>query len=172
MANAKSNAKTPNDAATAAIEGAVSAGKENMDKIMKAQTDAAEQIASAGRERMDAAMKSFETFGSFGRENFDAWMQASNSAVKLFETMNAEQMAFTKSQVEDTVSAAKAMMGAKTLQEAYDLQNDYMKSSMDAVMQQSTKLGEMSTKLTKESFEPLSERFQQTVDKMMKPIAA
>ncbi|MFC3227592.1 phasin family protein [Marinibaculum pumilum] len=172
MATAKSSAKTAKETANVAIEDAVNVGKENMDKIMKAQTDAAEQFVSAGRERMDAAMKSFETFGSFGRENFDAWVQASNSAAKLFENMNAEHLAFTKAQVDDTVAAAKAMMGAKTLQELYDLQNDYMKSSMDAMMQQSTKLGEMSTKLSKETFEPLNERFQQTVDKMMRPVAA
>lgn len=171
MAN-RTNAKTGKDAASAAMEDAATMSKENMDKMMKAQNDVAEQFLSAGRERMDAAMKGFETFGSFGREGFEAWIQAGNSAAKMLETMNAEQLAFAKSQVEDTVSAAKAMMGAKTLQELYDLQNDYMKSSMDAMMQQSTKLGEMSTKLAKESFEPLNERFQQSVDKMMRPVAA
>lgn len=171
MTNRASTSKSVKDPAVA-VDEAVSMGKENMDKMMKAQTDTAEQFMAAGRERMDATMKSFETLGSFGRNSFDAWVQAGNSAAKMFETVNAEHLAFTKTQVEDTVSAAKAMMGAKTLQELYDLQNDYMKSSMDALMQQSTKLGEVSTKLAKETFEPLNEHFQQAVDKMLKPVAA
>jgi len=171
MANRSASAKIEKEAG-AAIEDAVTVGKENMTKMMKVQNDAAEQFMTAGRERMDAAMKSFETFGSFGREAFDAWVQAGTGATKMLESLNAEQLAFAKAQVEDTVSAAKAMMSAKTLQEYYDLQNDYMKSSVDAAMQQSTKLGEMSTKLAKQTFEPLNERFQKAVDQAMKPINA
>lgn len=171
MANRSTTAKIEKEAG-AAIEDAVTAGKENMDKMMKAQNDAAEQMMAAGRQRMDTAMKSFESFGSFGREAFDAWVQAGTSASKMLETLSAEQMAFAKAQAEDSVAAAKAMMGAKTLQEYYDLQNDFLKSSVDAAMQQSTKLGEMSTKLAKQTFEPLNERFQKAVDQAMKPISA
>lgn len=146
--------------------------KEQLEKAMKASAEAFEKAFSMSKDRFDVLTKSVDDAAKLGKEQVDALVSASNVAAKGIETINAEVMAFTKHQIEDQISATKAMMGAKTLQELYDLQNDYLKSSLDAVMQQSTKLGELTTKLAKESFEPLNERFQQSFDKLLRPVAA
>jgi phasin family protein len=74
--------------------------------------------------------------------------------------------------METSAQAAKALMGAKTLREAVDLQTDLAKSNFDKFIAESTKLSEMSVKVANEAFEPINARVNVAVEKLLKPIAA
>ena len=63
-------------------------------------------------------------------------------------------------------------MTAKTLQEFIDLQSGYAKTAFDGYVAQSTKLGEMTSKLAKDAFAPINVQVQAAVEKFGKPLAA
>lgn len=130
------------------------ASKEQVEKALKAGTEALETAMAAGKEQVDAIVS------------------AGNVAAKGFETINAEVIAYTKGQIEEQISAAKAMMGAKTLQEFIELQNDFAKSAFEAYTAHTTKLSEVATKVAQDTFAPINAQVQATVEKMVKPLAA
>ena len=148
------------------------ASKEQMEKAMKAGTEAVEKAFSMSKDRFDAVAKSVDDAAKLGKEQVEAIVSAGNVAAKGFETINAEVLAFTKSQFEDQISATKAMMGVKTLQELIELQNGFAKSAFEAYTAHTTKLSEVATKAAQEAFAPINTQFQAAVEKMVKPLAA
>lgn len=153
-------------------EAVVSASKEQVEKAMKASTEALEKAFSMGKDRFDAVAKSVDDVAKLGKDQVDAIVTAGNVAAKGFETLNAEVMAYTKGQVEEQISAAKAMMGVKTLQELIELQNDFAKSAFEAYTAHTTKLSEVATKVAQDTFAPINAQVQATVEKLVKPLAA
>ena len=91
---------------------------------------------------------------------------------KGFETLGKTWMSFTQETMESGAQVAKALLGAKTLREAVDLQTDFAKTSFDKFVGESTKLSEMSVKVANEAFEPINARLNVAVEKLMKPVAA
>ena len=120
----------------------------------------------------DAAVKGFEQFNSLGKENLEAVVAFGTTYAKGIEAINAELLAFTKKAVEDSVSATKALMGAKTVKELVDLQSDFAKTTFDELMSKSSKIGEMCAKVAQEAFEPINARVTETMEKFGKPVAA
>ena len=155
-----------------AYESVMYASKEQMEKAMKAGTEAVEKVFSMSKERFDAVAKSVDDAARLSKEQVDAIVSAGNVAAKGFETINAEVMAFTKGQIEDQISATKAMMGVRTLQDLIELQNDFAKSAFEAYTAHTTKLSEVAAKTAQEAFAPINTQFQAAVEKMVKPLAA
>jgi phasin family protein len=177
MATTKTKTKT--DAETGieiptsnAYEAVMYASKDQMEKAMKAGTDAVEKAFAMSKDRFEAAVKSVDEAAKIGKDQVEAVVTAGNLASKGFETINAEIMAFTKAQIEDSISAAKAMMGVKTLQELIELQNDFAKSAFEAYTAHTTKVSEVATKTAQDAFAPINAQFQVAVEKMVKPLAA
>jgi len=172
MATKKKIEGTETEALANPFEAVIFASKEQVEKTIAASTEALEKAFSMSKERFDAVTKSVDDAAKLGKDQVEAYVTAGNVATKGFETINAEVMAFTKTQVEDQISAAKAMMGAKTLQELIELQNGYAKSAFEAYTAHTTKLSEVATKVAQDAFAPINAQVQATVEKMVKPLAA
>lgn len=130
------------------------------------------KAAEAGVQGFEAAVKGFEQFNSLGKDNIEAVVAFSTTYAKGIEAINAELMAFAKKSIEDSVSATKALMGAKTVKELVDLQSDFAKTSFDELMSKTSKLGEMYAKVAQQAFEPINARVTETMEKFGKPLAA
>ena len=162
-------------AGAAAYEEAVTAGQETIEQAVKATTDAAtkgyEQVMAAGQKNIDAAVRNYDELTALSKDTVEAWLAAGNVAGKGVEAFNAEMMAFAKGQVEDSVAATKAVMGAKTLQEAMELQAEFAKTTFDAYVSEGNKLGEMWAKTAQEVFGPINTRYTQAFEKLTKTAA-
>ena len=66
----------------------------------------------------------------------------------------------------------QALLAARTLREAVDVQTDWAKTSFDKVVAESTKLSEISVKVANEAAEPINARFNAAIEKLLKPMAA
>lgn len=163
------------DTAAKAYEEAISSGKDQVESVVKATTDAAvkgyEQALAAGQRNMDAAVKRYDDFTAFGREAVEAWIAAGNAATKGIEALNAEMMAFGKSQFDDGVAASKGVMSARTLKEAFEMQSEFAKTSFDAMMSESTKIGQMVAKTSQDAAAPINATYQTAFDRFVKPFA-
>ena len=156
----------------AAVEESTAQGKDAVEAVIKAGTEAATKALAISKDRIEAVSKGYSEMTDFGKDTMEAFVAASNATAKAVEAINAEVLAFGKSSFEDSVAAAKAVLAAKTLKEVVDLQTEFAKSAFEAYMAQSSKLGEMTAKLTQEAMEPISARFQAAVEKFVKPLAA
>lgn len=139
--------------------------QKNYDRLVGATKEQVEK-ASAN------AFKTYEDLSKFSKENLDAVVAASAIFAKGFETVGKEWMTFTQDSMEASAQAAKALLAAKTLREAVDVQTDFAKSTFDKLVAESTKLSEISVKVTNEAAEPISARVNAAIEKLLKPVAA
>ena len=108
--------------------------------------------------------KNYDHFLTYGRDTVEAYMKAANAAGKGVETLHSELYSFSKQSVEESIAATKALMGSKSIHEAFELQSDFAKSAFDSYVGQMTKLSEIMLSTAKDTFEPLQSRVQAWVD--------
>jgi phasin family protein len=120
--------------------------------------------SEAFKSNFDKMVKGYDRFFGFGRETMEAYVKAANAAGKGVETIHGEIYAYSKQSFEDSVSAAKALFGTRSVHEAFELQTDFVKSAFDAYVSEMTKLSEIAFSTAKDAVSPLQGRVQAWVD--------
>lgn len=144
--------------------------------------DAMQKFIDEGVERYQSALSAmpgqatgFEGYygdaAEANKANFEAVMAAGAVCGKGWSEINAEFLAFSKQMIEGNVASSQATFGAKTLQEAIEMQSVQAKSNFDKVMAQNAKVGEMATKVAKETAEPINARVAATMETLNKATA-
>ena len=140
-----------------------------------AVTDTATETIKATTEqvkgKIDQALKAFEDAGSVSKDTYEAFVSSFNITAKGLEGVTAESTAFAKKSLEDLVAVSKAVVGAKSLREVVDLQNDYTKAAFDAFLAYTNKIGEMTVQFTQEAVEPVSAQLGTVFKKFAQPVA-
>ncbi|HEY0837350.1 MAG TPA: TIGR01841 family phasin [Azospirillum sp.] len=152
-------------AATKSIEEAVGQAKQNLEGLVKAQQ---EQLEKAQAQ----LLKSYDDLAALSKQNVDAVVLSGSIVAKGAEEAGKQLAAFTQASLEKNAAAGKALMGIKSVRELIDFQNAFVKQSFDALVAETTKLQELSVKVTSEAIAPLSARVNATVETFAKPIAA
>lgn len=173
MATAKS--KTANAAETAQFDETIDAGIKAAESITKSNTDAAlkgyESLVSMNRDALDAVcragseVKGFDQVTALPKANFEAMVEAGNAVARGFESFNARFFDLARAQIAEGVAAQKAMFGAKTFQEAMEIQQGFVRKTMDRVMHDSVELSSTWMKVATEAAQPLSQRVQDAAKK-------
>jgi phasin family protein len=114
--------------------------------------------AEAVKDGFEKAAKGYEQFVTFSKDTAEAVMKSANAAGKGFETFNSEVFAYARKSVEDSVSASKAIMAAKSVDEAIQLQTEFGKTAFETYVDELAKFGDMALALARESAEPLQAR--------------
>jgi phasin family protein len=127
-----------------------------------------EQVENSGH----AFFKAYGDLAAFGQANAEALFRSGSIVAKGAEEMGKEVVAFTQASLESGVATGKAMMSVKTVRELVDLQTDYARSSFRSMVAESTKLSEMSVKVTNEALELIGARVNAAVEKFGKPASA
>lgn len=112
----------------------------------------------------DKLTKNYDQLLSYGRDTMEAYMKAANAAGKGVETLQSELYTFSKQSLEDSMTATKALMGSKSIHEAFELQSDFAKSSFNSYVGQMSKLSEIMMSAAKDAFVPLQGRVQAWVE--------
>ncbi|CAO3418371.1 phasin family protein [Azospirillum doebereinerae] len=150
-------------------QGFVKAGQEQTVKQF-------EQTATAAKEQFEKAttqlLKSYEDLQAAGKANVEALVESSSIAAKGAEDLSREVVAYSQSALDKTITTGKALLTAKSLQEVVELQNSFLKSSFDSLIAETTRIQELSVKVTNEALAPLSARVNATVETLSKPLAA
>src|SRR5690606_19929794 len=110
--------------------------RKGYDRMLGATRDQLEQAQVA-------AFKAYEDFSSFQKENYEAYVAASRILAKGAESFGKSWMTFTQDTMEHAAQTAKALLGAKTLREAADLQSEFVKANFDKLLAEGTKLSEL-----------------------------
>jgi phasin family protein len=161
------------------VEDAVTAGKEQIENVVKASNEAAtkqyEQAVSMAQEQVEktsnAVFKGYDEVTTLNKANVDAVVKASTIATKGFESLSREMMTFAQQQMEAQMELTKQLFGAKTLREFVDAHTDFARQSFDKFMAESAKMTEMTVKVSNEAMEPIQAQTNKSVEKVMKPAA-
>lgn len=120
--------------------------------------------AEAMKESFERAMRGYDQFFAFSKDTAEAMIKSANAAGKGLETINSEVLSFTRKSVEDGILASKAIMAAKSVNEAIQLQTEYSKAAFETYVDELAKFGDMALALTRSAATPLQARVSAFVD--------
>jgi phasin family protein len=129
-----------------------------------------EQFTTAGnaafKDQVEKSLAGLNEMNTHSKKNLEAVVASVTAATKGAESLGALAMAYSKRAMEDQVAAAKALAGAKSVQEAVELQTSWAKTALELYMSEMGKMGETVAATVKDSMKPLNERVTATVEKI------
>ena len=136
--------------------------------MTKAATKQVEEFTAETKKAMEEGVekmsKGFEDASQFGQENVEAMVASSKVIAKAAEEMNAEVIAFSKKNYEDSMAAMKEMGAVKSVSEFFEMQTTLAKTSFEGFVAEATKLNEMYAAAAKDAFAPINARFTAAAD--------
>jgi hypothetical protein len=97
----------------------------------------------------------FEEFQKVGKDGFDAAVRSFGEVNKGFQAIAAEMTGYSKRVFEDSTRAFEQIIGAKSVDQAIEIQSQYAKRAYDTYMAEMSKLGEMYAGLARNAYEPV-----------------
>ncbi len=138
--------------------------KKTIDQATAAGAQAQAAGAQAFREGVDKSLSALTEVNTVSKKNVEAVVEAVTAATRGAEALSAQSLAFTKKSWEDGVSAAQALAGARSIQEAIELQTSFAKSAMEAYLAECTRMTDTMTASVKDTFKPINERVTAVVE--------
>ena len=130
----------------------------------------AEQFTAAGnkafKDSVEKSMTAMSEMSAYSKKNLEAVVASVTAVTKGAETLGARAIAYSKKSMEDQVAAAKSLAGAKSLQEAVELQTAFAKSAFETYVAEVNKMGETVAASMKESMSPINERVTALVERV------
>lgn len=157
------------------IEEAVAVGQKTIENVVRVSTDAAYDKAvalskdnvAAAVKAGSAAFKGYEDVIEFNRENMDAMLKSGMIVARGLQDLNKTLLTLAQEQIEDTVAAGKALIGVRTLRDVVDIQAGLVKGSVDKMVAEANKIGEVSVKLAEEASAPITARVSAVMEKTL-----
>jgi hypothetical protein len=98
--------------------------------------------------------KQFEDFQKVSKDSVDASMKAFGAMSKTAQAIATESADYSKKAFEEGTSAMAKLFGAKSIEKAIEIQQDYLKTVYEGFVAQATKMSEMYADLAKETYKP------------------
>jgi len=90
----------------------------------------------------------------FGQDSVGMALNSFGAWTENVQAIASEVADYSKRAFEGSAAAWQKLIGAKSLEKAMEVQNEYLKSSYEDFSAQSTKLGELYADLAKEAYKP------------------
>jgi hypothetical protein len=103
--------------------------------------------------------KNIEDLQKFSKEQLEAATAATTTWSKGLQQIATEAGDYSKKSFEAHSGLFEKLLGAKSIDKAFEIQSEHAKRSYENFVAQSTKIGELFTNLAKESFKPVEEAF-------------
>ena len=172
---ATSETSKAQEAATQTIDAALKAGKDSVDVLMKEGTEAAtkgfEQAISMSREAAGNVASQFDDVSAAGKAGIEATVASNDAWLSGIEKISSYATKATQDLLNEGVQASQAIMGAKNPQEAAQLQAEYFQKGWSRMLDESTKLGELSVQATNGMFGPINTQIGAVMDRWTKTTA-
>jgi len=104
-------------------------------------------------------VKNIDEMQKLSKDNLDATMKSFGACSKSLQAIAVEMADYSKRVFDQGSAATEKLMGAKSLEKAFEVQSDYVKSSYEGFVAASTKLGELYADLAKEVYKPFEGQF-------------
>jgi phasin family protein len=129
-----------------------------------------DQFTTAGnvafKDAVEKSLAQLNELNSHSKKNLEAVIASVTAATKGAEALGAQAMSFSKTAVENQVSAAKSLAGARSVQEVVELQTAFAKTALETYMAEFSRMGEIVAASVKDSMKPLNERVTAGVERL------
>jgi hypothetical protein len=94
-----------------------------------------------------------EEFQRASKDGFDASVRSLGEVSKGFQAIGATMVDYTKKSFEDGARAFEQLVGAKSFEQAWEIQSHYAKKAFDSYVAQASKIGEMYVDLARSAYQ-------------------
>jgi phasin family protein len=108
--------------------------------------------------------KTANEFQDMGKDNYEAMVRSYGELNKGLQAIAARWTQFSKRSFEDATRTLEKLIGAKSFEQAVEIQTDYAKTAYDNWLAEASKIGEMYANTAREVYKPAA----QTVAKRTK----
>lgn len=106
-------------------------------------------------------IKNFEDLQKQSQENFENVVKNLTEVNKGMQAIAAEMTDYTKKSFEEGTSTFEKVVGAKSVEQAVEIQTAYAKKSYEDYLAEMAKIGEMYSDLAKEMYKPVEDAINQ-----------
>ncbi len=110
-------------------------------------------------------VKNLDDLQMFGKENVDATMKSFGAVSKGVQAIAVEAADYSKKSFEEGTAAFEKLFGAKSVEKALEVQQNYLKSAYENFVAETTKFGELYANLAKETYKPYEGYFSKVATK-------
>ncbi|HUC64524.1 MAG TPA: phasin family protein [Stellaceae bacterium] len=135
------------------------------------KTSAVATTKQANGEATAALFAGYDQLADLGRENFAAVLRANAVLSEGLEAIGKEVILYARRSFEQAAETATALLGAKTLEDVFQLNSEFAKANLERLIERSAKLSEMSVKVANEALAPLGGRVEATIHSLSRPHA-
>ncbi|MSO65152.1 MAG: phasin family protein [Alphaproteobacteria bacterium] len=157
------------------FDSAIKAGKEGADLLLKEGADVAakgfQTFVSVTKEAAEGTSKRYDEFAAIGKKNVEAGIAAADAWATNCETFNAKVIELSQQAMAEGFNAATLILSAKNPQEAAKLQADFVSAGVSRMIEQATKMSELSIKAANEAYAPLNAQIAQFMERFTKQVA-
>lgn len=115
---------------------------------------------------IEKSSKLIEDMNEFSKGNVEAIVESSKIAAKGIETMGQDAAEFSRKHFESATAALKSLSSVKSPSEFFKLQSDYMRSTFDSMVAETSKNTESMLKLAGDVAQPISNRVALAAEKI------
>ena len=101
----------------------------------------------------------FEEFQKFSKQQIDTANAFASTLTRGLQEIAAETTEYSKTAFAANSAAVEKLLGAKSLENAIEIQTEYAKGAYDGFVAQTTRLNEHYVKLASEAFKPVETAF-------------
>ena len=141
-----------------ATQAAADAGQKALGAAQQGWTDAATAGNKAFKDSAEKSLTALNELNAQGKRNLEAMVASVTAATRAAEQLGAQAMSYTKSSLETQVEAARALTGARSVQEAMELQTSYARRAMETYVSEMNRATETVSAALKDTMKPLNER--------------
>jgi phasin family protein len=109
-------------------------------------------------------MSTAEQLTQFHQGNVEAVVKSSQIWATGLQDMSKHFASRAQTTMEETMSTLRAMSSVKSLQEAFELQSSFARSSLEKALSEGTKLTETGMKLAEQAVAPITARVNAAVE--------
>jgi hypothetical protein len=106
------------------------------------------------RRRKVPMNKNFDDIQKMCNANVEATVKSFEGVTKATQAIATEIADYTKRSFEDGTKTMENLLGAKSLDKAFQVQGEYAKAAYESYVSEVTKLGELYSDLAREAFKP------------------
>ena len=147
---------------TADMNTAANAGREAFANASATAQQGWTQATAAGnqafKDQAEKSLSALNELNAHGKRNLEAMVASVTAATRAAETLGAQAMAYAKTSMEGQVEAARALTGARSVQEAVELQTTFARTALETYVAEMNKATETVSAAVKDTMKPLNER--------------
>ena len=106
---------------------------------------------------LEPIQKASDEFQKIGKTNFDATVRSYAELNKGFQAIAVRWTDFSKRSFEDATRTFEQLVGAKSFEQAIEIQSQYAKKAYDNWMAEASKIGELYVAATRDAYKPVEQ---------------